>query len=271
MLTISQLASYAGVTVRAVRHYHAKGLLPEPERDHSGYRRYGAAAVVELIRIRTLAEAGVRCPGSRSCWRPARGVRRGGRGHRPPPARRDPERQHHRERIAQLAAGDSLALPPEAVAYLDRLRELESAADHRRSSGTPGSWWPRSSPSGWRCTSRASRAGGGPLRGRVLSGHGRGGRLGSPGTRGCRLSPTGSSPSSRPSTRRNGGLRRGAHVRRPRGSARLDVPRPGAGRPRPENGSSRSGAGPAGRSSNASTRRTDNPAAPGHGGGWPES
>src|ERR1700744_6586984 len=59
MLTISQLASYAGVTVRAVRHYHAKGLLPEPERDHSGYRRYDAAAVVELIRIRVLADAGV--------------------------------------------------------------------------------------------------------------------------------------------------------------------------------------------------------------------
>jgi DNA-binding transcriptional MerR regulator len=59
MLTISQLASYAGVTVRAVRHYHAKGLLPEPERDHSGYRRYDAKAVVELIKIRTLAESGV--------------------------------------------------------------------------------------------------------------------------------------------------------------------------------------------------------------------
>ncbi|MEV1178885.1 MerR family transcriptional regulator, partial [Nonomuraea sp. NPDC049784] len=59
MLTIGELASYAGVTVRAVRHYHAKGLLPEPERDHSGYRRYGAGAVVELIKIRTLAEAGV--------------------------------------------------------------------------------------------------------------------------------------------------------------------------------------------------------------------
>jgi DNA-binding transcriptional MerR regulator len=59
MLTISQLAAYAGVTVRAVRHYHATGLLPEPERDHSGYRRYDAKAVVELIRIRTLAEAGV--------------------------------------------------------------------------------------------------------------------------------------------------------------------------------------------------------------------
>ena len=33
MLTISQLATYAGVTVRAVRHYHQIGLLPEPERD----------------------------------------------------------------------------------------------------------------------------------------------------------------------------------------------------------------------------------------------
>ena len=59
MLTIGQLAAYAGVTVRAVRHYHAKGLLPEPIRDPSGYRRYDAAAVVELIRIKTLAEAGV--------------------------------------------------------------------------------------------------------------------------------------------------------------------------------------------------------------------
>src|SRR5277367_36039 len=59
MLTIGQLAAYAGVTVRAVRHYHQVGLLPEPERDASGYRRYGATAVVSLIRIRTLANAGV--------------------------------------------------------------------------------------------------------------------------------------------------------------------------------------------------------------------
>ena len=50
MLTISRLAAYAGVTVRAVRHYHRIGLLAEPERDRSGYRTYGAAAVVRLIR-----------------------------------------------------------------------------------------------------------------------------------------------------------------------------------------------------------------------------
>lgn len=127
MLTISQLASYAGVTVRAVRHYHAKGLLPEPERDPSGYRRYDAAAVVELIRIRTLADAGV--PLSRvhellaadeeeefaaAIEEIDRGLRAEIR-----------ERQRHRERVAQLAAGDRLALPPEAVEYLDRLRELD--------------------------------------------------------------------------------------------------------------------------------------------------
>ena len=125
MLTIGQLASYAGVTVRAVRHYHAKGLLPEPERDHSGYRRYDAHAVVELIKIRTLADAGVPLARVRELLvadeeefnaavadidRRLRAEIR--------------ERQRHRERIAQLAAGDSLALPPEAVAYLDRLREL---------------------------------------------------------------------------------------------------------------------------------------------------
>jgi DNA-binding transcriptional MerR regulator len=126
VLTISQLAAYAGVTVRAVRHYHAKGLLPEPERDHSGYRRYDAHAVVELIKIRTLADAGVPLARVRELLaadeeefsaavadidRRLRAEIR--------------QRQRHRERIAQLAAGDSLALPPEAVAYLDRLRELQ--------------------------------------------------------------------------------------------------------------------------------------------------
>jgi DNA-binding transcriptional MerR regulator len=125
MLTISQLASYAGVTVRAVRHYHAKGLLPEPERDHSGYRRYDAAAVVELIRIRTLAGAGVPLSRVRQL------LAAGDEGFAAAVEDIDRrlraeirERQRHRERIAKLAAGDSLALPPEAVAYLDRMREL---------------------------------------------------------------------------------------------------------------------------------------------------
>lgn len=125
MLTISQLASYAGVTVRTVRHYHAKGLLPEPTRDHSGYRRYDAAAVVELIRIRTLAEAGVPlarvkellAAGEEEFTAAVDEIDRRLRAE-------IRERQRHRERLVRLAAGESLALPPEAVAYLDRLREL---------------------------------------------------------------------------------------------------------------------------------------------------
>ena len=59
MITIGQLAGYVGVSTKTIRVYHAKGLLPEPERDASGYRRYGAGDAVELIKIRTLAEAGV--------------------------------------------------------------------------------------------------------------------------------------------------------------------------------------------------------------------
>src|SRR5690606_12679291 len=59
MLTIGQLAAYAGVTVAAVRHYHKVGLLPEPQRDRSGYRSYDADAVVRLNRIHVLASEGV--------------------------------------------------------------------------------------------------------------------------------------------------------------------------------------------------------------------
>ena len=125
MLTISQLAAYAGVTVRAVRHYHAKGLLPEPGRDQSGYRRYDATAVVELIRIKTLADAGV--PLSRVHELLAADEKEFAAAIEDIDRRLRAEiqqRQRHQERVAELAAGDNLALPSEAVAYLDRLREL---------------------------------------------------------------------------------------------------------------------------------------------------
>ena len=59
MLTIGQLANLAGVTVRTVRHYHHSGLLEEPGRDESGYRRYRAAHLIRLLRIRALAEIGL--------------------------------------------------------------------------------------------------------------------------------------------------------------------------------------------------------------------
>lgn len=59
VITIGQLARYVGVSVKTVRVYHDKGLLPEPERDASGYRRYSADDAIELVKIRTLAEVGV--------------------------------------------------------------------------------------------------------------------------------------------------------------------------------------------------------------------
>src|ERR1700730_7250372 len=58
MITIGQLAGFAGVTIKAVRHYHKRGLLAEPPRDASGYRRYGAQHAIDLLTIKTLAEAG---------------------------------------------------------------------------------------------------------------------------------------------------------------------------------------------------------------------
>lgn len=125
MLTIGQLAATAGVTVRTVRHYHHVGLLPEPERDASGYRRYSAQAVVDLIRIRTLADAGVPL------------ARIDALLHAQPTefaaaiADIDAELQRkidqladYRGRIAELAGGERLVLPPEVVAILDRMRGL---------------------------------------------------------------------------------------------------------------------------------------------------
>ncbi|MCO1593926.1 MerR family transcriptional regulator [Micromonospora sp. RHAY321] len=125
MLTIGQLAAYAGVTVRAVRHYHQVGLLPEPERDASGYRRYGATAVVSLIRIRTLANAGVPLSQIGDLLEAdasdfAEAVQRID-SH----LRDEIERlETSRKQIAELTAGDSLALPLEVAAYLDRLRDI---------------------------------------------------------------------------------------------------------------------------------------------------
>jgi DNA-binding transcriptional MerR regulator len=139
MLTIGQLAAYAGVTVRAVRHYHQIGLLPEPERDASGYRRYGATAVVSLIKIRTLADAGV----------PLSQIDRLLEADASTFAEAVQRIDSHlcdeidrletsRKQIAQLAAGASLALPPEVIPYLDRLREL--GASERIVEGERDGW-----------------------------------------------------------------------------------------------------------------------------------
>ncbi|WP_431970344.1 MerR family transcriptional regulator [Nocardia sp. bgisy134] len=125
VLTIGQLAATAGVTVRTVRHYHHVGLLPEPERDASGYRRYSAQAAVDLIRIRTLADAGVPL------------ARIDALLHAQPTEfataitdidaelqRKIDQLTEYRGRISELASGEGLVLPPEVVAILNRMRGL---------------------------------------------------------------------------------------------------------------------------------------------------
>jgi DNA-binding transcriptional MerR regulator len=139
MLTIGQLATYAGVTVRAVRHYHQIGLLAEPERDASGYRKYGAPAVVSLIKIRTLADAGVPLSQIARMLEADEADFAEAADWIDTHLRDEIDRlETSRKQIAQLAAGDSLVLPPEVVAYLDRLREIGTS--ERMMAGERDGW-----------------------------------------------------------------------------------------------------------------------------------
>ncbi|KZB81767.1 MerR family transcriptional regulator [Amycolatopsis regifaucium] len=125
MLTIGQLAATAGVTVRTVRHYHHVGLLPEPERDASGYRRYSAQAAVDLIRIRTLADAGVPLARIDALLHAQPAEFAAAITEIDADLRRKIDRlTENRLRIAELASGERLVLPPEVVAILDRMRRL---------------------------------------------------------------------------------------------------------------------------------------------------
>lgn len=125
MITIGQLARYVGVSTKTIRVYHAKGLLPEPDRDISGYRRYTAQNAVDLIKIRTLAEAGV----------PLARIRE---------LRAAPDDEFQRalseidddltsrirglrqtqRRLRELASGHSRPLPDEVHRFLAQLREV---------------------------------------------------------------------------------------------------------------------------------------------------
>jgi DNA-binding transcriptional MerR regulator len=55
----SELARLAGVTVRALRHYHQLGILPEPDRGINGYRRYDVHDLIRVLRIKRLSELGI--------------------------------------------------------------------------------------------------------------------------------------------------------------------------------------------------------------------
>ncbi|MEV0828436.1 MerR family transcriptional regulator [Nonomuraea rubra] len=125
MFTIGRLADYAGVTTKAIRHYHERGLLAEPGRDSSGYRRYTAQHAIDLVKIRTLAHAGVPLARIRDLLDA------------------DPDTltaaiaeidhdledriarlRQTREQLAELRGGDRLFVSPEVADFLDDLRRL---------------------------------------------------------------------------------------------------------------------------------------------------
>lgn len=133
MLTIGRLADYAGVTVKAVRHYHERGLLAEPERDSSGYRRYTAQDAVDLVKIRTLADAGVplaRIKDLLAAGPDALAAAIAEIDH--DLAERIERLRRTRGQLAQLRGGDRLFVSAEVAGYLDALRDLGVSERHLR-------------------------------------------------------------------------------------------------------------------------------------------
>jgi DNA-binding transcriptional MerR regulator len=59
LLSIGELARRTGLTVKTVRFYADRGIVPPAARSPAGYRRYDPAAVARLQLVRTLRELGL--------------------------------------------------------------------------------------------------------------------------------------------------------------------------------------------------------------------
>jgi DNA-binding transcriptional MerR regulator len=125
MITIGQLANYAGVTIKAIRHYHKRGLLKEPPRDASGYRRYSAEDAIALVKIKTLAEAGVPLARIKELLAadPDHFAAAIAEIDRKLQERID-ELLHTRKRLAHISGGDRLFVSAEVAGFLHSLQEL---------------------------------------------------------------------------------------------------------------------------------------------------
>lgn len=129
-LSIGQAAAFAGVTVKTVRHYHRVGLVDEPERDSSGYRRYRSTDLLRLVQVRTLAGAGVPLAeiGGLLDADPERFADALAEVERRLTDRIE-ELVERRRTLRRLATGDRVLLPDRAGAILDQLTDLDFDAD----------------------------------------------------------------------------------------------------------------------------------------------
>ncbi|MGW1927950.1 MerR family transcriptional regulator [Streptomyces sp. NPDC001919] len=130
-LTIGQAAAFVGVTIKTVRHYHRLGLVAEPDRDGSGYRRYRSAELFRLVQVRTLAAAGVPLAkvGDLLDADPATFAATLDDVHRQLTERID-DLIARRDRLHRLDHGDRALLPDRACAVLDRLGEADFDPDY---------------------------------------------------------------------------------------------------------------------------------------------
>jgi DNA-binding transcriptional MerR regulator len=71
---IGDAAAFAGTTPRAIRHYHAIGLLAEPERGSDDRRRYGYDDMIRLLWIRRMADAGISLDDIHAAFKGATGI-----------------------------------------------------------------------------------------------------------------------------------------------------------------------------------------------------
>ncbi|MFE3001285.1 MerR family transcriptional regulator [Nocardia sp. NPDC059246] len=129
-VTIGQAAAFVGVTIKTVRHYHKLGLVAEPDRDSSGYRRYGSDDLLRLVQVRTLAAAGVPLAEigpllDADADRFAAALADVERGL----TERIEEMIARRDTLHRLADGDRALLGDHAVALLERMTGLGFPAD----------------------------------------------------------------------------------------------------------------------------------------------
>ena len=58
-MTIGKVAEQTGVSAQGIRYYEREGLLPAPNRTHTGYRLYGTEVVGRLNFIRQARALGL--------------------------------------------------------------------------------------------------------------------------------------------------------------------------------------------------------------------
>lgn len=121
---IGDAAAFAGVTPRAIRHYHGIGLLPEPERGGDGRRRYGYADMIRLLWIRKMADVGISLDDMRAAFGEARDEAGG------------EARDEAGDEALNQAGGETLDQAPDIESVLSRLEETlaaqEAAVKRRR-------------------------------------------------------------------------------------------------------------------------------------------